>query len=199
MQLIRGNPRFVEYFRAATPSGELSYLNIGSRPAKRNLQGGIESLRAIPWIFAWTQTRLLLPAWFGVGEALEMAVKEGLGEELKQMYAEWPFFQSTVDLVEMVLSCVPFPPHSLHRSSSAFRDAELDRTRVRCVCSKGDPEIATRYNEVLVPPELQELGQQLVHKFNMTTTHILSVRPCPQRDPFLPLGTQLWLTSPSSS
>jgi phosphoenolpyruvate carboxylase len=102
--LIRGNPRFVEYFRAATPSGELSYLNIGSRPAKRNVQGGIESLRAIPWIFAWTQTRLLLPAWLGVGEALELAAQEGLGEELKTMYAEWPFFQSTVDLVEMVLS-----------------------------------------------------------------------------------------------
>lgn len=142
--LIRGNPRFVEYFRAATPSGELSYLNIGSRPAKRNVQGGIESLRAIPWIFAWTQTRLLLPAWLGVGEALELAAQEGLGEELKTMYAEWPFFQSTVDLVEMVLS-------------------------------KGDPEIAARYNEVLVPPELQEMGHQLVQKFNFTATHILSL------------------------
>jgi len=143
-KLVRGNPRFVEYFRAATPSGELSYLNIGSRPSKRNMQGGIESLRAIPWIFAWTQTRLLLPAWFGVGDALDMAAREGLTEELKQMYAEWPFFQTTIDLVEMVLS-------------------------------KGDTEIAARYNEVLVPAELQELGRQLVNKFNMTATSILAL------------------------
>ena len=61
------------YFRAATPEGELGNLNIGSRPARRKAGGGVETLRAIPWIFAWTQARLVLPAWLGVGEALQEA------------------------------------------------------------------------------------------------------------------------------
>ena len=66
---------FVKYFRSATPELELGSLNIGSRPAKRNPTVGIESLRAIPWQFAWTQTRLNLPAWLGVGEGLESGVR----------------------------------------------------------------------------------------------------------------------------
>ena len=65
----------MKYFRSATPELELGSLNIGSRPAKRNPTGGIESLRAIPWQFAWTQTRLNLPAWLGVGEGLESNVR----------------------------------------------------------------------------------------------------------------------------
>jgi len=68
--LVRENPVFVPYFRHATPEQELQLLNVGSRPAKRNPKGGIESLRAIPWTFAWTQTRSHLSAWLGVGEAL---------------------------------------------------------------------------------------------------------------------------------
>jgi len=64
----------------------------------------VESLRAIPWVFAWTQTRQLLPAWLGVGEALGAMVDQGRGGLLEEMYRDWPFFQSTVDLVEMVLA-----------------------------------------------------------------------------------------------
>jgi phosphoenolpyruvate carboxylase len=102
--VVRGDPRFVEYFRAATPEQELGALNIGSRPARRKKGGGIESLRAIPWIFAWTQTRHLLPAWLGTGEALQALFEDGEEEALQQMYARWPFFQSTIDLIEMVLA-----------------------------------------------------------------------------------------------
>jgi phosphoenolpyruvate carboxylase len=69
-EVVRVDPRFVPYFRQATPELELGSLNIGSRPAKRNPKGGIESLRAIPWTFAWTQNRLHLSTWMGVGKAL---------------------------------------------------------------------------------------------------------------------------------
>eukprot|EP00547_Thalassionema_nitzschioides_P006430 CAMPEP_0194200640 /NCGR_PEP_ID=MMETSP0156-20130528/1153_1 /TAXON_ID=33649 /ORGANISM="Thalassionema nitzschioides, Strain L26-B" /LENGTH=914 /DNA_ID=CAMNT_0038925657 /DNA_START=280 /DNA_END=3024 /DNA_ORIENTATION=+ len=103
-QIVREDERFVPYFRSATPELELSALNIGSRPAKRNASGGVESLRAIPWIFAWTQTRLNLPTWLGVGEAIREVLRSEDGNELRSMYNEWGSFRTTVDLVEMVLA-----------------------------------------------------------------------------------------------
>jgi phosphoenolpyruvate carboxylase len=102
--VVRGESRFVEYFRRATPEVELGALNIGSRPARRRAGGGIETLRAIPWIFAWTQNRLCLPSWLGVGHALSKAVEMGQLNELQEMYREWPFFRSTIDLIEMVVA-----------------------------------------------------------------------------------------------
>lgn len=101
-EVVHKQPRFVEYFRYATPEQELGTLNIGSRPARRKSGGGIESLRAIPWIFAWTQNRLCLPSWLGVGKCLEQALADGHGDQLSNMYRQWPFFRSTVDLIEMV-------------------------------------------------------------------------------------------------
>lgn len=97
--LVYGNEKFIDYFQAATPERELGNLNIGSRPAKRRA-GGLESLRAIPWIFAWTQTRSLLPSWLGVGDALQKITETG---ELHTMRRDWYFFRSFVDLIEMVL------------------------------------------------------------------------------------------------
>ena len=102
-EIVYNTPNFVDYFRMSTPEPELGYLNIGSRPSRRR-KGGIDTLRAIPWIFAWTQTRLLLPSWLGVDAAIDMAVQKGFSEEINKMYKEWPFFQSTIDLIEMVLS-----------------------------------------------------------------------------------------------
>lgn len=101
--VVRHEERFVEYFRSATPEVELGALNIGSRPARRRAGGGIETLRAIPWIFAWTQNRLCLPSWLGIGEALGEAIA-GDFEELRSMYEHWPFFRSTMDLIEMVVA-----------------------------------------------------------------------------------------------
>tara|TARA_B100001105_G_scaffold207787_1_gene172026 strand:- start:78 stop:2717 length:2640 start_codon:yes stop_codon:yes gene_type:complete len=102
--VVRGEPQFVEYFRQATPEQELGRLPLGSRPAKRRSQGGIESLRAIPWIFAWTQTRLMLPAWLGAGQALREALDAGKQAQLRQMMEAWPFFLARVEMLEMVLS-----------------------------------------------------------------------------------------------
>ena len=103
---MRGEPRFVPYFRAATPELELGALNVGSRPAKRNPKGGVESLRAIPWIFAWSQTRLNLPAWLGIAEALAPGENAGAVDDamLKDMYQNWPWFTTNIDLVETLLA-----------------------------------------------------------------------------------------------
>ncbi|KAI8473664.1 MAG: PEPCase 1 [Monoraphidium minutum] len=97
-------PEFVEYFNLATPAQELGRLNIGSRPASRKVTKGVEGLRAIPWVFAWTQTRLNLPVWLGIGDALVKAVEEGRLETLQDMYDNWHFFKGLLDLVEMVMA-----------------------------------------------------------------------------------------------
>jgi phosphoenolpyruvate carboxylase len=101
-QTVYEDPRFPTYFRAATPVAELDALHIGSRPARRAGAGGIGNLRAIPWQFAWTQTRLLLASWLGAEEMVK------LGEPDRQtclaMYRAWPFFRSSIDLLQMVLA-----------------------------------------------------------------------------------------------
>ena len=102
--VVRDTPEFVRYFRTATPEQELGKLALGSRPARRKSDGGIESLRAIPWIFAWTQMRLMLPAWLGADEALTAQAEQGNLEQLQGMYREWPFFRTYIDMLEMVSS-----------------------------------------------------------------------------------------------
>lgn len=103
-QTVRENPHFVKYLRTVTPELELQMLPLGSRPAKRKVSGGIESLRAIPWVFAWTQIRLMLPAWLGTGAALNKVLDQGQRAVLDEMLAEWPYFQTLIDMLEMVLS-----------------------------------------------------------------------------------------------
>lgn len=99
-----GDVRFVPYFRAVTPEPELRFLNIGSRPARRSTGGGLESLRAIPWVFSWTQIRSLLPSWLGANAALAEALAGPDAELLRAMSREWPFFTALLDLLEMVLA-----------------------------------------------------------------------------------------------
>ncbi|EHD2266613.1 phosphoenolpyruvate carboxylase [Vibrio cholerae] len=101
-KVVRGEPDFVPYFRQATPELELGKLPLGSRPAKRNPTGGVESLRAIPWIFSWSQNRLILPAWLGAGEAIQIAINEGHQALLEDMCREWPFFSTRLGMLEMV-------------------------------------------------------------------------------------------------
>jgi phosphoenolpyruvate carboxylase len=102
--VIRDEPDFVPYFRCATPEQELAKLPLGSRPARRAGGGGSESLRAIPWIFAWSQNRLMLPAWLGAGAALRNALDSGEGERLREMADLWPFFNTRLSMLEMVFA-----------------------------------------------------------------------------------------------
>ncbi|WP_339683960.1 phosphoenolpyruvate carboxylase [uncultured Pseudoalteromonas sp.] len=102
--VVRHDENFVPYFRMATPELELSKLPLGSRPAKRNPTGGVESLRAIPWIFAWSQNRLMLPAWLGALTGLQAALAKYGVETLQEMSLQWPFFRSRLEMLEMVFS-----------------------------------------------------------------------------------------------
>ncbi|WP_312471154.1 phosphoenolpyruvate carboxylase [Neobacillus sp.] len=103
--LVFGDPDFLTYFTEATPLRELGDLNIGSRPMSRKNRGRFEDLRAIPWVFAWTQSRQLLPAWYAAGTGLTSFASKGEQnlQLLQQMYMKWPFFQSTIDNLNMAL------------------------------------------------------------------------------------------------
>lgn len=130
----------------ATPVLEYGRMNIGSRPSKRKPKGGIESLRAIPWIFAWTQIRFHLPVWLGLGAAFKQALKADdiVLTILRKMYNQWPFFRVTVDLVEMVFA-------------------------------KGDPRISALYDRVLVDDELKPIGEELRLRYDETKKLLLQV------------------------
>jgi phosphoenolpyruvate carboxylase len=119
-------------------------MNIGSRPSKRKPSGGIESLRAIPWIFAWTQTRFHLPVWLGFGAAFRHVIEKDSKnlKMLQEMYNQWPFFRVTIDLVEMVFT-------------------------------KGDPGIAALYDKLLVSEDLWSFGNRLRENYEATKSLLL--------------------------
>lgn len=140
------DPRFIAYFRDVTPSAELGRANIGSRPAKRKAVDSVGSIRAIPWIFAWTQTRFNLPVWLGVGDAISKAGKdpEKLAT-LKDMYQNFMFLRSVLDLLDMVFA-------------------------------KSDPDIAKLYDAGLATSdELKTMGADLNENFVNTKAAIASM------------------------
>ena len=131
-QLVYRTPEFGEYFWQATPIDLIEHLRLGSRPSRRQQTMDIRQLRAIPWVFAWTQSRHLLSAWYGIGHALEEFRQHhphGL-TQLRDMYERWPFFRTRIDMLEMVLA-------------------------------KTDLSIAALYDERLVDTALRPLGAQL--------------------------------------
>lgn len=150
--VVRDRERFVEYFRAATPELELGALNIGSRPARRRKTGGLETLRAIPWIFAWTQNRLCLPSWLGVGAALKHAEQAGQLPELREMYQKWPFFHSTIDLFAMVVA-------KADPTSAAYYDAGLVPEDLKAIGSELRKQLEATTRGVLQVTQEEELLQ----------------------------------------
>jgi len=104
--LVHETPGFVEWFRAATPISELAELNIGSRPPSRKAGDSIADLRAIPWVFSWSQARIMLPGWYGTGSALESWVDgdDQKLERLRELHRTWPFFRTVLSNMGMVLA-----------------------------------------------------------------------------------------------
>ena len=104
--LVHDEPGFVEFFTAITPIREISTLNVGSRPASRGGSTRIQDLRAIPWVFGWTQCRLMLPGWYGSGSAFAALAEVDAGAEalLRRMHERWPFFRAVLANMGMVLA-----------------------------------------------------------------------------------------------
>jgi phosphoenolpyruvate carboxylase len=149
-ETVHGEPEFIRYLRTVTPELELQMLPLGSRPARRHLNGGIESLRAIPWVFAWTQVRLMLPAWLGTGRALNRAIDEGFIPVIRDMREHWPYFQTVLDMLEMVLA----------KSDSAIA--------------------AHYEQQLTDDPALHNLGQLLRARLEKTVTILLNIVERPQ-------------------
>jgi phosphoenolpyruvate carboxylase len=98
------DPRFTEYFRHATPIDVIEQMTIGSRPASRRSGGGVENLRAIPWVFSWTQSRHMLPGWYGVGTGLQAIVERHGHDAGREMAVEWPVIATMMEDLHMVLA-----------------------------------------------------------------------------------------------
>ncbi len=147
--LVHDDGRFPDYFRAATPIDVIERLRIGSRPSRRGGEGGIERLRAIPWVFAWSQNRAGLTGWYGVGSGIAAAIARFGRDPLVEMTRDWPFFAQLVDDVEMVLAKSDlgiFERYSqlagdLHAPFFATIRAEFERTRAAILDLKGEDEL----------------------------------------------------------
>ncbi|HEX3659868.1 MAG TPA: phosphoenolpyruvate carboxylase [Acidobacteriaceae bacterium] len=150
---ILDDPGLLQYFELATPVGELENARIGSRPARRRGQMSFANLRAIPWVFGWTQSRLLVPAWFGVGTAFaEFAAKPGGGALLREMMAEFPLFIDVVRNVEMALAKADLGIASLYASlvpDAALRERVFDKLKAEFERTRGAILEVTGQRELL--------------------------------------------------
>lgn len=146
-KLVYETDGFTEFFRAATPINEIAQLNIGSRPSARKPSARIEDLRAIPWVFSWSQARIMLPGWYGVGSAFTQWVGDDVVRltMLQNMYRDWPFFKSVISNVDMILS-------------------------------KTDLAIASRYAEMVADSDLsQRIFGEIVSEWQRTFTMLTKI------------------------
>ena len=145
-KLVFENPNFYNYFFEATPIKEVSSLNIGSRPASRKKITDIGGLRAIPWVFSWSQSRIMLPGWYGVGTAFSNFINKESGniDKLRTMYKDWPFFTSLLSNVDMVMS-------------------------------KSDMEIAKEYANLCKDDKTKEVYNKILREWKLTKQVVLDI------------------------
>lgn len=155
---VYDNPDFVHFFNQATPISEIAKLNMGSRPTRRNTgSAAIEDLRAIPWVFAWTQNRFMLPAWFGLGKAYEQLIAEQpeVLPVMQKMYQGWPFFRGLIRKIETALAVADFDIAEHYANSLAD-----DKTRAT-VFKPIEAEFAATRQAVLEISQQQRLLQNV--------------------------------------
>ena len=146
---INENSDFIRYFKTVTPHLALGKLSIGSRPSKRKNVDNIQSLRAIPWVFAWTQIRLMLPAWLGTGDALKYSSNKKYKKTVTDMEKNWPFFNSTMDMLDMVISKVDPEISEVYENNLADKKLKEVGNKLR-----SEFNIIKRLNKYITPREI---------------------------------------------
>jgi phosphoenolpyruvate carboxylase len=167
--LVYGTEGFERFFWESTPIAEISQLNIGSRPASRKAGRAIKDLRAIPWVFSWSQCRVMLPGWYGVGSAVQAFQRErgGMGLALlKEMFARWPYFRSLLSKMDMVLAKVDLAIAS--RYADLVGDTELkDRIfgRIKDECEASIQALKAITGQAVLLEDNPALRRSIQHRF----------------------------------
>jgi phosphoenolpyruvate carboxylase len=170
---------FVSYFEQATPITVIEDLNLGSRPASRSGERTVEDLRAIPWVFSWTQSRCILPGWYALATGFDAFLEEGDVETLREMYAEWPFFRTTIDRATLALARTDFEIASEYADLAEPDLRESFFPRLRAEYERAvDHALSVSDRESLI--EREWLDESLrrrnpyVDPLNLLQTHLLS-------------------------
>src|ERR1035438_6108800 len=167
---ILNDPGVITYFEQSTPVGELENAKIGSRPSRRKASPSLADLRAIPWVFGWTQSRLLVPAWFGVGFAIEEYLAQpGSLEMLQTMAAEFPLFIDLIRNVEMALGKVDLATARIY--SSLVEDAGV-RERIYDLFEAEFHRSVRAVLAVTRQKELLETNQVLAHSIKLRNPYV---------------------------
>jgi phosphoenolpyruvate carboxylase len=152
---INQSTEFIKYFKTVTPHKALNKLSIGSRPSKRKNIDNIKSLRAIPWVFAWTQIRLMLPAWLGIAEALRYSYIKKFRKTLYDMEKNWPFFNSMLDILDMVISKADPDISKIYEEYLADEDLKRVGKKLRFQFN-----VIKKLNKKITPKEIIKLRKQ---------------------------------------
>ncbi|MFL2896302.1 MAG: phosphoenolpyruvate carboxylase [Candidatus Pelagibacter sp.] len=146
---INENSDFIRYFKTVTPHKALGKLSIGSRPSKRKNVDNIKGLRAIPWVFAWTQIRLMLPAWLGTAQSLKYALEKNFKSTILDMEKNWPFFNSTMDMLDMVISKVDPEISKVYENKLADKELKIVGEKLRL-----EFNTIKKLNKIITPKEI---------------------------------------------